>query len=42
MGDFLVFCEQHDGAVGASSLGLLEETARLATSLSAHVDAVVD
>ncbi len=41
MGDLLVFCEQHDGAVGASSLGLLEEAARMAASLGAHVDAVV-
>ena len=41
MGDILVFCEQHDGAVGASSLGLLEEAARLASALGAQVDAVV-
>jgi electron transfer flavoprotein alpha subunit len=41
MGDILVFCEQHDGAVGASSLGLLEEAARLAGALGARVDAVV-
>ena len=41
MGDILVFCEQHDGAVGASSLGLLEEAARLAGELGGQVDAVV-
>jgi electron transfer flavoprotein alpha subunit len=41
MGDILVFCEQHDGAVGASSLGLLEEAARIAGELGAQVDAVV-
>jgi len=41
MGDILVFCEQHDGAVGASSLGLLEEAGRLAPGLGAQVDAVV-
>ena len=41
MGDILVFCEQHDGAVGASSLGLLEEAARLAGSLGVQVDAIV-
>jgi len=41
MGDILVFCEQHDGAVGASSLGLLEEAARLGSGLGAQVDAVV-
>ena len=41
MGDLLVFCEQHDGAVGASSLGLLKRPRLLATSLGAHVDAVV-
>src|SRR5664279_4996232 len=41
MGDILVFCEQHDGAVGASSLGLLEEAGRLAGALGARADAVV-
>jgi electron transfer flavoprotein alpha subunit len=41
MGDILVFCEQHDGVVGASSLGLLEEAAKLASGLGAQVDAVV-
>ena len=41
MGDILVFCEQHDGVVGASSLGLLEEAARIAGELGAQVDAVV-
>ena len=41
MGDILVFCEQHDGAVGASSLGLLEEAARIAGELGAQVGAVV-
>ena len=41
MGDILVFCEQHDGAVGASSLGLLEEAGRLGAGLGAQVDAVV-
>ncbi len=41
MGDILVFCEQHEGAVGASSLGLLEEAGRLASALGAQVDAVV-
>jgi electron transfer flavoprotein alpha subunit len=41
MGDILVFCEQHDGSVGASSLGLLEEAARIGGELGAAVDAVV-
>jgi electron transfer flavoprotein alpha subunit len=41
MGDILVFCEQHDGSVGASSLGLLEEAARIGGELGAQVDAVV-
>ena len=41
MGDILVFCEQHDGVVGASSLGLLEEAARIAGELGAQVAAVV-
>jgi electron transfer flavoprotein alpha subunit len=41
MGDILVFCEQRDGEVGASSLGLLEEAGKLASALNAQVDAVV-
>jgi electron transfer flavoprotein alpha subunit len=41
MGGILVFCEQHDGAVGASSLGLLEEASRIGAALGAQVDAVV-
>ena len=41
MADILVFCEQRDGEVGASSLGLLEEAARIAPGLGAGVAAVV-
>ena len=41
MADLLVFCEQRDGVVGASSLGLLEEAARIAPGIGGSVAAVV-
>ncbi len=41
MGDFLVFCEQHEGAFTPGSIGLLEEAARLASALGKRADAIV-
>ncbi len=41
MGDFLVFCEQHEGAFTPGSTGLLGEAAQLASALGKRADAIV-
>jgi len=44
MGDFLVFCEQHEGALTSGSIGLMAEAARLASALegpNSPIDAIL-